>query len=306
MHSRYRRSQYRREATERPAEVWSRRKMLALLAAAAAVTVLLGVGLVLAVINAAQPAPGGAAAAARAAGPPASQSAPAGAAPKGDPGQAGAGTAAAATATASAAAAFEELAGRPMLAVPASASHPSAVSVRDPGPPIVLPPATGVGPAGVPTGFGHSPQGALAQLAAIDRVALSSASLAGVRAVITGWAVPGGPDASTWTGVQAMAGLLTATGLPGGGSGQLAVVATPLMGLLKGSVGPDLVVPCVDFEVDVTVSSTARGAVADCQRMVWTGGRWMIGVGPEPAVAPSVWPDSDLAVQVGYRDLRRG
>ena len=304
MHSFYRRERFRRDTTERPAAAWSRNKMLALLAAAAAVTVLLGVGLVLAVINAIQPAPGGAAAAARPAGPSASQPAPAGAAPNGDPSQAGAGTTAAAAAAT--AAAFEEVAGRPMLAVPASASHPSAVSVRDPGPPIVLPPATGVGPAGVATGFGHSPQGALAQLAAIDRVALSSASLAGVRAVITGWAVPGGPSASTWTGVQAMAGLLTATGLPGGGSGQLAVVATPLMGLLKDSVGPDLAVPCVDFEVDVTVSSTARGAVGDCQRMVWTGGRWMIGAGPEPAAAPSVWPDSDLAVQVGYRDLRRG
>ena len=303
MHSRYRRSQYRRDTIDRPAEVWSRNKMLALLAAAAAVTALLGVGLVLTVINAGQPAPGGAAAATRSVNPPASQPAPAGAAPDGAPGQAATRTTAAAAA---AAAAFEVLAGRPMLAVPPSASHPSAVSTHDPGPPIVLPPATGVGPAGVPTGFGHSPQGALAQLAAIDRAALSSASLAGVRAVITSWAVPGGPDASTWTGVQAMAGLLTATGLPGGGSGQLAVVATPLMGLLKGSVGPDLAVPCVDFEVDVTVSSTARGAVADCQRMVWTGGRWMIGAGPEPAVAPSVWPDSDLAIQVGYRDLRRG
>ena len=285
----------RRDTTDRPATVWSRQKMLALLAAGAVIAVLLGVGLLLAVINAVQPAHRHAAAATSTAPPPGLRPSPAG-----SQGQA------AAPAGAATGAAFEELAGRPMLAVPASASHPSAVSLLDPGPPIVLPPATGVGPAGVPTGFGHTALGALAQLAAIDQVALSSASLAGVRAVITGWAVPSGPTVSTWTAVTAMAGLLTATGLPGSGSGQLAVVATPLMGLLKGTVGPDFVVPCVDFEVDVTVTSTARGAVADCQRMVWTAGRWMIGAGPEPAGAPSVWPDSDLAVQVGYRDLRRG
>lgn len=90
------------------------------------------------------------------------------------------------------------------------------------------------------------------------------------------------------------------------GGGALAVVATPAMGLIKGTVGGDAVVACVDFEVDVTVNSTARGALADCQRMVWTGERWMIGPGTEPADPPSVWPSTDLARQVGYRDLRRG
>jgi hypothetical protein len=32
----------------------------------------------------------------------------------------------------------------------------------------------------------------------------------------------------------------------------------------------------------------------------------MIGAGAEPADPPSVWPGSDLALQVGYRELRRG
>ena len=41
-------------------------------------------------------------------------------------------------------------------------------------------------------------------------------------------------------------------------------------------------------------------------RMVWAGERWMIGPGAEPADPPSVWPSTDLARQVGYRDLRRG
>jgi hypothetical protein len=69
----------------------------------------------------------------------------------------------------------------------------------------------------------------------------------------------------------------------------------------------------VDFELDVTLTQTARGATADCQRMVWqpvpavpggVAGRWMIAAGVEPATPPSVWPDTDLAIRVGYRDIR--
>jgi hypothetical protein len=77
------------------------------------------------------------------------------------------------------------------------------------------------------------------------------------------------------------------------------------MGQIKGSVGPDFVVPCVDYEIDVTLQQTARGAAADCQRMVWTRTHWMVGPGSEPAPAPSVWPDTDTAINVGYRDLRQ-
>ena len=34
------------------------------------------------------------------------------------------------------------------------------------------------------------------------------------------------------------------------------------------------------------------------------GGRWVIGAGSEPATPPSVWPDTDTAIAVGYKDLR--
>lgn len=199
----------------------------------------------------------------------------------------------------------DALAAAPMPAVPETASHPSPLSTEDPGPSIRLPAATRSGPAGVPTGFPHTPEGALAQLAAIDATALGMASLPAARDIITAWALPGGPTAQTWSGVRAIGGLLDAAEVSGG-SGQIAVLATPLMGLVKGSVGPDLVVVCVDFEVDVTLTSTARGAIADCQRMAWSDGRWLIGPGAEPAEAPSVWPGTALAYEVGYRDLTRG
>ena len=312
--------------------VWSRNKLLGMLTGVAAMVVLLVVGVVLAVVHALRP--GGN---------------PAGS-PAGEPHEVvGTGIVQSVSGAgvdpqqglsawpADSPTLRDQLASRPLPAVPESASHPSAVSLADPGAPWLLLAATSTGPAGVSTGFAQTPQGAMAQLAAIDTAALSSASLAGARAVITGWAAPGGPTTSSWSVIRAIAALLSETDLSGG-THQLAVLPTPLMGLIKGSltanpagtaggVGsgrPIFVVPCVDFELDVTVTSTSRGAAADCQRMVWTtdtdgsagsgdtagaggaGGRWLIGPGLEPAAAPSVWPDTDLAITVGYRDLRRG
>jgi hypothetical protein len=199
----------------------------------------------------------------------------------------------------------DALAARPMPSVDLGAAEPDTVSTRDPGT-LVIPTATRTGPGGVPTGFDHTPAGALAQLAAIDQTAMQSGSLPGVRAVITAWAAPGGPTAQTWSGVTAMAGFLDAAGLSGAGSPQLSLVVTPLMGLVKGSVGQDFVIPCVDFEFDATLTQTQRVAVADCQRMIWQHNRWVIGPGAEPAEAPSVWPDTDTAIEVGYKDLRHG
>ena len=230
--------------------------------------------------------------------------------------------------TQSAQAAEDALAARAMPTVDQAASQPGPGSTRDPGTPIVLPNPVSTGPAVVPTGFPQTAAGALAQMAAIDATALQSGSLEGARAVITVWALPGGPTASSWSGVAALAQFFDAAGLSGGGAAQLALTLTPLMGLIKGSVGPDFVVPCVDFEADATLSATARVAIADCERMVWTTnptgpatdagadaapgsvapvqGRWMIGAGAEPADPPSVWPDTDTAIAVGYRDLSHG
>ncbi|MGX5655500.1 hypothetical protein ACWKWC_12065 [Geodermatophilus nigrescens] len=199
----------------------------------------------------------------------------------------------------------DALAAAPMPAADPDDALPGPVSTRA-AEVLVLPRATGTDAAGVPTGFPRTPEGALAQLAALDVTALESGSMDGVRGVIAGWAAPGGPTAQSWSGVHGMARLLSAAGLSGAGSPQLAVVARPVMGLVKGTVGPDFAVVCVDLEVTVTVERTGRIAVADCQRMVWTGGRWVLGPGAEPAPAPSVWPGTDAAIAAGYRELRHG
>ena len=197
------------------------------------------------------------------------------------------------------------LANRAMPTVSVDAAQPGPVSFRDPGE-IVVPAATRTGPAGVPTGFPHTPQGALGQLAAIDKTAMQSGSLAGVRAVIADWAAPGGPTPTSWSGVAAMTDFLNSAGLSGGGGSQLSLVVTPLMGLIKGTVGPDFVLPCVDFQFDATLQTSMHVADADCERMVWQHERWIVGPGSEPANPPSVWADTDIAINVGYQDLRNG
>jgi hypothetical protein len=177
------------------------------------------------------------------------------------------------------------------------------LSSRTPGTPIELPVPTRVDPLGVASGFPQTPQGALAQLAAIDTAALESGSLPGVRAVISAWAAAGGPTSQTWSGVTAMTSLLESAGLSGAGSPRLRVDVTAAMGLIKGRVGTDFVVACADFSIDITYRGSTTTATVDCQRMLWQQGRWLIGPGREPAQASPVWPDTDAAFDAGFRDL---
>jgi hypothetical protein len=275
----------RRGRTLRPD--WSRRRMVALVIGVAGLVILLAWGLILSLLTVI----------------------PSKADRRGHLTVSGAPTTSVAVSPQAAAAARDELAARPMPTPSAAAVDvyrpwmPAPLSTRDPGAGIVLPPARRMDRLGVATGFPRTPQGAIAQLAAIDQVALQSASLPGIRAVIAEWAASDGPTPTTWSGVKAMAGLLNAAGLPGSGSPSLNLVATPAMGLIKGIVGDDFAVVCVDFAVEVTLDQTRSAAVADCQRMLWQEGRWVIGPGAEPAEAESVWPDTDAAYDVGFRDL---
>ncbi len=194
------------------------------------------------------------------------------------------------------------LAERPMPSAPPDAARPGPLTTKQ-FDVLVLPGAQELGAADVSTGFPKTEEGALAQLIAIDQAALQSASVPGAQAVITDWALPGGPTAESWSGVKAIAGMLSSAGLPASGSPSLTVSATPEMGLVKGTLGAEYVVACVDFVVTATVTTTARVAAADCQRMVWSDGRWMIGPGPEPAQPPSVWPGTEAAYSAGYSAL---
>ena len=207
----------------------------------------------------------------------------------------------------------DALAAAPMKTAPARAAQPSPLSVRDPGA-ITVPASTTTGPVGIPSGFPHTPEGAVAQLAAIDADVLTNASVDHARQVITAWAAPGGPTPQSWTGVQLIAAFLSGLNLPPAGAAAgsgLAVRSTPLMGMVKATDGPDWAVVCVDSVINVTLKGSGQLAVADCQRMAWDadgsgGGRWVIGPGAEPAPAPSIWPGTDAAIDAGWKDLRRG
>ena len=90
---------------------------------------------------------------------------------------------------------------------------------------------TGSGADGLPPDIAA---GALAQMAAIDATALQSGSLQGARAVITAWALPGGPTASSWSGVAALAQFFDAAGLSGGGSAAAGADPHPVDGTDQG------------------------------------------------------------------------
>lgn len=197
----------------------------------------------------------------------------------------------------------DELASRPMPEVPQSAARPGPLTTKR-FVVIDLPAPRRLGPAEVSTGFPQTPQGALAQLVAIDQAALQSGSVPRAQEMIEAWALPGGPTAESWSGVRAIAGLLGSAGLPATGSPSLVISATPAMGLIKGTVDRKYVVACVNFVVTATLTQTARVAAADCQRMVWASHRWMVGPGSEPAQPPSVWPGTEAAHRAGYRELR--
>lgn len=271
---------------------WNRHKMLALLVGAAAVGVLVLLGLGLAVTYALTSDPRH---------PP--ESGPATSVPptvalSGAPSHPQASTPAGDT--------RDAIANRPMRNVDDVAARPGPVAPNPPKATLLVPRPTRTGPGGVLTGFPRTPAGALAQLAAIDQTLWSSASYDTAVQIVGAWVLPGGPTAQTWTTIRGLGQLVTA------GSGdqpsQPSFVLTPLMGQIKGAlpneVAPDFVVPCIDFQLDVTIQRSARSAVADCQRMQWTDGRWQIAPGPEPAEAPAVWPGTDLSFQVGYRFLK--
>jgi hypothetical protein len=208
----------------------------------------------------------------------------------------------------SAQSAQDQLANRPLPQAPLEAAQPGSLSSGKTGT-LRIPASTSVGPAAVATGFPHTPEGAMAQLAAIDQAALSSASVRAAQEVIGRWAVPGGPTTETWSGVKAVAALLGSAGMSSDGSGGITIGVEPTMGVIKGTVGEDFVIPCVDFIVTATTTTgqPQQVAAADCQRMVWqddsSGGRWVIGPGEEPAQAPSLWPGSQASFDAGYQWL---
>lgn len=178
-----------------------------------------------------------------------------------------------------------------------TASAPTSAAVSA----IVVPSPTRTGPAGVATGFPHTAEGAVGQLAAIESSVLQTMSLAHAREVHRGWALPGAVAAADWALVADVQAFLDASQMGGEKDPATVVVATPASGLVKGFDGPDWVLGCVLMQVRATITTEARMGYGHCDRLQWAKGRWMVAPGAEPALAPSTWPGSPASVRAGWR-----
>lgn len=274
---------------------WDRGRLLATVTVVAVIGLLLAGGLGYGVYTAARDAPG-------------SGGAPAG------PGDVAAGPAGV----------RDRIAAAPMLDVDDNAARPAAPAA-EPAPAMTMPAGTTDGPAGVRSGFPHTPEGAVAQLAAIEVAVLQTMSITSTTEVHTGWALEtdadtgGGGDtgAEPGGGVAGWPLMVNVRAFLGGAqmtdtvTGSTTVQVTPRAAQVKGVDGPDWVLACVLAVVEVHVDVPARMGYGYCERMQWIQpssrtsgervGRWMIAPGPPPAVAPSTWPGTDLAAQAGWR-----
>lgn len=195
------------------------------------------------------------------------------------------------------------IAAAPMAKVAQDAGITPGVAITLP-PAIRLPAAATVGAGGVPSGYPHTPEGAAAQLAAIEVRVLSAMSLPLATEVHGDWAKPGGVGAADWSQTRNVQSFLTHARQS---SSQLdpgtLVHVTPAAIQIKGTDGPDWVVACVLLDVRAALKTEARMGYGTCERMQWTGDRWLIGPGVPPAPAPSTWPGSDASVEAGWQPV---
>ncbi|MCE0485479.1 hypothetical protein [Ornithinimicrobium sediminis] len=167
--------------------------------------------------------------------------------------------------------------------------------------PLEVPPAASTGPVGVPTGYPRTPQGAVAQLAAIDVAVIQGMSVPATHEIYRSWSTGEGEPAA-WVMTRNVTDFLTAANQSGQHKESgLVVTATPAAGQVKGTDGDDWVVACVLLELNARLVEEARVAYGHCEAMTWAGERWLIDTTHGVAPAPSTWPGTDLAARAGWR-----
>lgn len=166
---------------------------------------------------------------------------------------------------------------------------------------IMIPNSTTTGPAGVASGFPHTPEGAVGQWAAIEQAVLEAMSLPVTTGIHQEWVAAGGPGVEEWELTRNVQAFLASARQGGAVKDDTTLVtASPVAALVKGSDGPDWVVACVLLDVQASVRADARMGYGLCSRMEWSGGRWRVAAGQPPATAPSAWPGSKAAVAAGW------
>jgi len=200
----------------------------------------------------------------------------------------------------------DQIAASPMLQVPAAAASTPNIATGIAAT-MSLPAASGVGAEGVPTGFPHTPEGALAQLAAIEVRVIEAMSIPLTHRVHAAWSLPGGVPAEQWAMTGNVQAFLSNVGASDNAKDDTIIVtATPAAAQIKGTDGPDWVLGCVLLDVRAVIVTQARIGYGHCERLQWSGDRWLIAAGSPPATAPSTWPGSDLAIRAGWRTLTTG
>jgi hypothetical protein len=193
------------------------------------------------------------------------------------------------------------IAAAPMPSVDPAAAFKADPSLRQAEVLAVPAATTGRGPAGVPAGFPHTTAGAVGQLAAIEQAVLEGMDLDLTRQVHQQWVMADGPSFEEWSQTANVASFLASGAQAGQAKDATTVVtATPAAAMVKGVDGPDWAVVCVLFDVKAAIKTDSRMGYGSCARMQWSGDRWLIGSGPEPAKAPSAWPGSQAAVDAGW------
>lgn len=192
----------------------------------------------------------------------------------------------------------DRMAATPLTARPPVGGPP--VSQGLDGATLAVPSPTGLGPAGVPTGYPHTPAGAVGQLAAIDATVLTAMTAETVSRVHARWALAAAPSSTDWVMSVNVEDFLAATSSAAGRPATVTV--TPLAGQVRGVDGADWTLACVLLRVEATLVTTAAVTDGHCERMAWSDGRWQIAPGAQPPRVPSVVPGTRAAAQAGWRD----
>lgn len=206
-----------------------------------------------------------------------------------------------ASASASGKALRDALAATPMLTVP-DADTRGGTPAATPGRGIVVPDSTLIGPGRVPSGFPHTPEGAIGQLAAIEIAVLSQMSIAGTGEVYHWWAMTDAPAVEHWPLLRHVQSFLAGARMGPVKDPTTTIRLDPAGAQVKATDGPDWTIVCVLMAATVTIRTQARSGFGYCERMQWNpaSDRWLIGPGTPPALAPSTWPGTRLAQQAGW------
>ncbi len=200
------------------------------------------------------------------------------------------------------------LAQRRMVVLSPQAAQPQPLAATGTaGPALSLPEPTRGDGTWIPRGFPGTPEGALAQLAALNETGLAGGDPAIYGRAYRELSQDGAPHPES-TGLHSvLTSFRSAAGLPAGGpvSG-LRVTYQVTHGQVKGTASDGrYVVVCVlgQLAVDYQGRNSSVG-VGDCQAMRRVDDGWRIAAGVLAAPAPSAWPGSADAVRAGYREVR--